>query len=390
MFKRSIEHDLQVAKSQFAALTVTGPRQSGKTTLLKTLYPEMVYCLLESPDTLARVRSDPRGYIELHMDKGIIFDEAQNLPEIFSYLQEYIDHNQTPGQFILSGSQNFLLLEQVSQTLAGRTAVLELLPLTYQEFLTDMMPIKSVWEYLFSGSYPGPYSKQLSRKIRYQSYITTYIERDVRQMMNIKDLAIFHQFLKLCAGRHAQILNVDALAVDAGISPKSAEAWLSLLEKSYILFRLKPYHRNFNKRLIKTPKLYFYDSGLVCHLLEIDSFEHLAMHHARGAIFEGFVICEIIKQYYNQLKTPNVFFWRDHRGDEIDVIIEKGDDVIAVEIKSSQTLTEDLFKGVKRWQKISTGTTKTCLIYAGSELEVFINNIDVFNWQNIPKLLETV
>ena len=292
-------------------------------------------------------------------------------------------------QFILSGSQNFLLLERVSQSLAGRSALLELLPLTYQEFLTQKaLKEYSVWEYLYFGSYPRPYKENLDHHLWYQSYIKTYIERDVRQIINIKDVVVFHRFLKLCAGRHAQLLNLASLAIDAGISLTTAKTWINLLETSYIIFLLRPYHKNFNKRLIKTPKLYFYDSGLVAHLLEIDSPQHLSIHGTRGGIFEGFIISEIIKCYYNNGKVPNVYFWRDHRGDEVDCIIERGNEFKSIEIKSTQTLTQDIFKSLLRWQEITSSKTNEYLIYAGNEKQQRIKNIHIINWENIPEIFK--
>ncbi|HLB42404.1 MAG TPA: ATP-binding protein [Gammaproteobacteria bacterium] len=387
MFNRLLGDFLEKTAAKFPVIVLTGPRQSGKTTLLRSLFPTMEYCLLEAPDVIDKIQSDPRGYFNLHLEEGIIFDEIQNLPEIFSYIQEYVDAAPRPKQFILSGSQNFLLLEQISQSLAGRCAILELLPLSYQEFLTQpSLKQYSVWEYLYFGSYPRPYKEKLDHRLWYQSYTKTYIERDVRQIINIKDTITFHRFLKLCAGRHAQLLNLASLAIDAGISLTTAKMWISLLETSYIVFLLRPYHKNFNKRLIKTPKLYFYDSGLVSYLLEIDSPQHLSMHSARGGIFEGFVISEIIKSYYHAGKIPNIYFWRDYRGDEVDCIIERGNEFKSIEIKSTQTLTQDIFNSLLRWQEITTAKTNGYLVYAGNKKQQTIKGICILNWENIPEL----
>lgn len=380
MFKRLLTNTLLKCTDSFSLVILTGPRQSGKTTILRTLLSDYAYTSLESPDALLEAKNDPRAFLERH--KKIIIDEVQNFPELFSYLQEYIDQSDE-YKFVLSGSQNILLLEKISQTLAGRGAILELLPLTYQEYLSyKTLPAVTLWEYLHSGGYPRPYHRGLDHKIWYNGYIRTYLERDVRSVINVKNLNQFQMFLKLCAGRHGQLLNMHSLSQDCGISHTTASQWLRILETSYIVYRLQPYYRNFKKRLVKTPKLYFYDSAIVCHLLGIESASHLQQHVARGAIFEGYVISEIVKTYFSKGQIAPIYFWRDHTGNEVDLLIEKNGELTAVEIKSSKTLQKGVVKSLLQWQKIS-GTTKeqSYLIYAG-ENNSELAGIKIKGWKD--------
>ena len=369
MFKRNLRNTLTKAAQSFYAVSVVGPRQSGKTTLLKDLFKDHQYLNLENPDTLEKVKADPRGFFQ-NSDKKWIIDEAQEYPELFSYLLGFIDENKIPGQFILSGSQNFLLLEKISQSLAGRVAILELLPLTHQEFTADpQYAHHSLWDILYQGTYPGPYSNQTPTDLWYKSYVTTYLQRDVRQVIQVKDLSKFHLFLKLCAGRHGQLLNLTDIGNACGISRSTVSEWLNLLELSYITFRLQPYYKNFNKRLVKTPKLYFYDPGLVCHLLGIESAEHVQMHEARGALFEGYIITDIAKAYMIQGKQPPLYFWNNNKGFEVDLIVEKGSHLHAVEIKSSATFSTDFLRQLDKWRTLGPETQNSpcSLIYSGDE-----------------------
>ncbi|MES2663526.1 MAG: ATP-binding protein [Pseudomonadota bacterium] len=386
MFERTLKPILLHAASSFRVLLLTGPRQSGKTTLLRTLFPDFQYLSLESPDRLEQIKSDPRGV--LNQATLWLIDEAQTYPELFSYIQEYVDDPNKNYRFILSGSQNFLLAEKVSQSLAGRVAILELLPLSYSEFATHphLEPLP-LWHYLFKGSYPRPYQEKIDTYLWYESYLRTYLERDVRQLINVKDLSKFQLFLRLCAGRHGQLINLNSMSNDCGVSQTTLTQWLSILEQSYVLFRLQPYFKNFNKRLVKTPKLYFYDTALVCHLLNIDSAEHLSLHSARGAIFEGFVITETIKHFLNQGKRAPVFFWRDHAGLELDLLIELGNSLTAIEIKSSETYTSELLKGLKKWIQIASNAhIKSALIYAGAD-SMTTEKINIVPWQKTDDYL---
>ena len=388
MFTRLLASDIKEAATSFYAVSVVGPRQSGKTTLLKQLFPEYTYLNLENPDTLALLKSDPRGFFSKPSGKWIL-DEAQQYPELFSYLLGFIDQYKSKGQFILSGSQNFLLMEKISQSLAGRIAIFELLPLTYTELQTNgVFADAPIWNLLYQGSYPGPYHENLKTPVWYKSYVKTYLERDIRQLINVKDLSQFHLFLKLCAGRHGNILNLSELGSLCGISHTTAKEWLNLLEISYITYRLQPYYRNFNKRLVKSPKLYFYDSGLVCHLLGIESPEHVELHPARGALFEGYVISEVIKQQIAQSKTPQVYFWNAHKGFEIDLLVEEPNCLKVAEIKSSATFTRDFLKQVKNWQHLEKGDLRSnsYVIYAGDE-SFDIHGTKVLSYKNLTHML---
>lgn len=383
-FQRDISETLLMTAKQFPLTYLTGPRQGGKTTLLRELFTEHDYINLENPDTYRRVEGDIRSFLEQH--PPLIIDEAQQLPELFSYLQGHVDQLNRPNPIILSGSQNFLLSEKINQTLAGRTAVLELLPLSFHEYQShkQLSPL-SLWEFLFYGGYPRPYQEQLDHTIWMNSYIRTYLERDVRNLMQVRDLNTFQRFLHLCAGRHGQLLNLSELANDAGISQTTASNWLNMLEASYITFRLKPYHNNFNKRVTKTPKLYFYDSGVVCHLLGIESTDHLKLHAHRGHIFEGFIISEFIKKFHSQGKQAPVYFWRDHRGMEIDLLIEKGQTLQAIEIKSSATFHPNFTKNLTAWQKLSAHPPSSCQVIYTGESSYPYQDMQITAWNEIDQ-----
>tara|TARA_R110000868_G_scaffold158036_3_gene385788 strand:- start:35544 stop:36704 length:1161 start_codon:yes stop_codon:yes gene_type:complete len=385
MFKRDIETTLQKGINSFPVIVVTGPRQSGKTTELRKLLPDYAYVSFESADTLLDAQDDPRGFLKRYPD-GLIIDEAQHYPEIFSYIQEIVDADPKPGQYVLSGSQNFLLAEQVSQTLAGRAVILELLPLSYREYLTDAAPIDNMWEYLYTGSYPRPYHEKLDTDLWYNSYIRTYLERDVRSIVNVKNLSTFQLFLKLCAGRHGQLLNMNNLAQDCGLSHTTISQWLNILEASYIIYRLQPYHNNFKKRQVKTPKLYFYDSAIVCQLTGIESPEHLQTHSSRGAIFEGFVLSEIQKHYYAKGKRAPLYFWRDQSGNEVDGIIERAGDVTAIEIKSSATASKSLLTSLQKWQNISGNKPEDSQLIYGGDKSLSLENINIRPWNDLSFL----
>ena len=367
MFQRAIQETLEKSVKMFPVTFLTGPRQSGKTTLLKQLFPDFRYITLESPDQLAKIQSDPRDY--LSSTTMWCIDEAQNFPELFSYIQEFVDHQ--GYKFILSGSQNFLLFDKITQSLAGRTAILQLLPLSYPEYRTDAPD--NFDHFLFHGSYPRVYHEKLDVHMWYQSYIATYLERDIRTLSMVGDLVKFHNFIKLCAGRHGQLLNITALAVDAGVSQPTANHWLSILEASYIVFRLQPYFNNLGKRVVKTPKLYFYDTSLVCQLYGIENVEHMRMHSAYGSLFEGFVITEMIKEFLNKGRTPAVYFWRDHTGHEIDMMVERWGKLEAFEIKSSATFSKKWLQGLSFFKSFDC---RLNIVYKGKE-QFQVQNINV-------------
>ncbi|MEI8321360.1 MAG: ATP-binding protein [Alphaproteobacteria bacterium] len=381
MFKRQIANLLLTEAKKFRAFALVGPRQSGKTTLLRELFPDYKYISLESPDTLELVTEDVRGFFANPTQNWII-DEAQNSGKLFSYLQEFIDDPKRTNKFILSGSQNFLLQKNISQSLAGRIGLYELLPLTYKEFKSDKkISAISLWDYLFQGQYPRPYHENLPTRKWFESYLKTYVERDVRLIENIKDLTKFRLFIKLCAGYHGQQLNVLQISVDTGVSQTTIHNWISILEASFLIFRLQPYYKNYNKRLVKTPKLYFYDSAIVCHLLGIDSAEHLQTHSAKGAIFEGFVISEFIKTLNNRGENRNFYYWKMYGGGEIDLLIDSHPLKI-IEIKSGATFQKTFVEKLMDFQQLSDDDAEGFLIYAGDEAFSF-KNIQITPWTDI-------
>lgn len=365
MIPRILTAVLREAHTHFPVLFLTGPRQSGKTTLLRATFPEMDYVSLENPDKRRFASEDPYYFLG-QFKSGAIIDEAQHVPELFSYMQGLVDEH-PERRFLLSGSQNFLLLERISQSLAGRTAVLTLLPLSMRE-LSLLSRVEDYHALAFRGFYPRLYDAQVPTGLFYSSYIQTYIERDVRMVKNIGDLGLFSTFLRLCAGRAGQLLNLSSLASDVGISVNTAKAWLSLLEASYIVYQLRPHHVNFNKRLVKTPKLYFHDTGLLCNLLDIRSPEELSSHYAKGAVFENMVVMELVKSYQHRGKVPHTWFWRDHKGNEVDVLLDQSGQLTPIEIKAGQTINGSFFKNLIYWCGLSG--QEPCgarLIYGGEE-----------------------
>lgn len=384
---RYIEKELKTAALDYPVVALLGPRQSGKTTVLKKVFPHYNYVLLEDLDQLDFALSDPRGFLKHHSNEhGLIIDEAQNAPDLFSYLQGIVDENNTPGKFILSGSQNFYLSEQISQTLSGRVCILTLLPLTLSEIKTTERYADQYETMLFQGQYPRVYANEIDPHKWYLNYIRTYIERDVRQIKNITDLHLFQKFLGLCAGRVGQIVNWSELANDCGITTKTVTSWISLLEASYLVFLLYPHHANFNKRMIKSPKLYFFDTGIVCALLKISSIDQLKTHYLKGSIFESFVISELMKLYFNAGMAPHVYFWRDQSKNEVDCIVETGQSVIPIEIKSSQTINTKFFDGLTYWNKLAEkDPCNSFLIYGGSENQKRSKG-QVLSWNSIDTL----
>ncbi len=388
MFQRVIQKVLRERLGQFPVVVLTGPRQAGKTTLLQSSFSEYDYINLESISSLDRVRLDTQAILGKHYTHGLIIDEAQKYPELFSYVQVMVDERKQKGQFILSGSQNFVLSKHITQSLAGRAAILGLMPLSYPEYLTNAVlgPL-DVWSWLYHGGYPRPYNDDIPVDVWLDSYVQTYLERDVRDLLAVQDLETFKRFLKFCAGRHGQLLNISQLAIDAGISRTTAEQWLNILESSYILFRLPPYYKNFSKRLIKSSKLYFYDSGLVCYLLGIQSADHLSIHAARGAIFEGYVISEVKKYFLNSGKSQALYFWRDSNGLEIDCLLERGDKLIAIEIKSTQTYRTDLLKNLFKLKGLIDQPSELALVYAGDSF-IGSDKVNLISWNDIELLFK--
>lgn len=366
MLHRQAAQVVQEKAKQYPVIAITGPRQSGKSTLSKMLFPRKAYCNLEAPDNRQFALEDPRRFLAQY-PQGAILDEIQHCPELFSYIQVIVDEKKQPGQFILTGSQQFGLQQKISQSLAGRAGYLQLLPFTLHELQSNNLAPDNLDTLLFNGLYPPLYDRKIQPKFWFSDYIMTYLERDVRQQLNIQNLTTFQRFLQLCAARTGQLLNLSSLANDCGVTHNTAKSWLSVLEASYVLYLLPPHHKNFNKRLMKAPKLYFYDTGIAAQLLGIQSPQQIATHPLRGELFETWVVGEFIKNRFNQGLLSNLYFWREHHGHEIDLLIEQGNKLIPIEIKSGQTLTSDYFKQIDYWHRVSQSGEEAWLIYGGQD-----------------------
>ena len=370
MIPRKLANKLLELSKGFPVVSLTGPRQSGKTTLVKSVFSDYTYVSLENTDTVLAAQEDPRRFLAAHQDSGVIIDEAQRAPELFSYLQGIVDASKKMGRYILTGSQNFLLLENITQSLAGRTAIVHLLPFSADEIKPAKLLGDSLDKTMFKGMYPPLYDRPVAPTDFYPSYIETYLERDVRSIKNIGSLALFRKFIQLCAGRCGQLLNMTCLGNEIGVDHKTIRSWISVLEASFIIFLLQPYHRNWNKRLVKQPKLYFYDTGLLCSLLNLRNADDLANHHLRGSIYENYVITEHLKGQLHAGIKPSVYFWRDHSGHEVDMIVEQGTTLKAIEIKSTTTLNPELFKGLRWFSKQANLPPDDCvLVYGGEEAQ---------------------
>jgi predicted AAA+ superfamily ATPase len=386
MIERSAAPTLQELAQSFPVVAVTGPRQSGKTTLVKTIFPDKPYVSLEDLDIRDFATIDPKGFLSQYPD-GAILDEVQRCPDLFSYLQSIVDHNQRPGQFILTGSQQFGLLSGITQSLAGRVAMLSLLPFSLGELQNSQTAPDSVEKLLFQGLYPPIYDRQPNPVHWYDNYIRTYVERDVRQLINVRDLNTFQRFVRMCAAHTGQLLNLSSLANDCGINHMTAKAWISVLEASYLVTLLSPHFNNFNKRLVKSPKLYFLDTGLAARLLGLQTQEQLALHPQRGALFETWVVSELLKARFNQALSSNLYFWRDHIGNEVDILVEKTNQLVPIEVKSGQTLAPDFLKGINHWLQLAgESADKGWLVYGGSQNQTR-QNIQVVSWQDMEPLV---
>jgi len=383
MLNRIIEYKLLEMATKFPVLAITGPRQSGKTTLCKKLFKDYRYVTLENPDNKEFAQSDPKGFLEEYNDK-VIIDEVQNVPELFSYIQGIVDESKKTGQYILTGSQNFLLLEKISQTLAGRIYIYHLLPFSYHELKAKYK--QGLLANIFKGGYPRIYDKKIQPLDFFPSYTQTYLERDVRNILNVKNINKFGAFLKLCAGRIGQIFNSSNIANELGVDHKTVMSWLSILEASFIVYRLQPWYTNFNKRTIKSPKIYFYDTGLACYLLGLKNEKEIMLHFAKGALFENYIINEHLKNRWNNGLQLSSYFWRDSSGNEIDLLIDEGENIKIVEIKSGKTIKTDFFKNLNRFEKLAKDfSVKKYLIYGGEKSQKR-TIAQIFSWDEVTRL----
>ncbi len=379
---RQIAAVIKAQQSKFPVLALTGPRQSGKTTLLQMLFDDYRYISLENPNTRAFAIEDPVGFLNQY-DQKVIFDEVQRAPQLFSYIQGRVDASKMMGQYILSGSQNFHLLNNITQTLAGRVALFKLLPLDFTELKSNSLLAKSYAETSLKGFYPAIFDRDIDPLVFYANYVQTYIEKDVTELINIRDIKQFRTFLSLCAGRAGQLLNVSALANECDIAHNTAKAWLSILESSYIIFLLQPYHQNFNKRLIKSPKLYFYDTGLLNYLLEIRTTHELIENRLKGQIFENMIVAEYEKKNQHLYQHHDYYFWQDSNGHEVDLLMKTNQCFAVFEIKATQTISSGLFKEMDRFEAIAApAQVSKTLIYGGNEDEKR-TKYSVLGWKNI-------
>ena len=365
MIDRKLKDSIKENIAYFPIVTVTGPRQSGKTTLIRTMFPDMPYYSLENPDTLAMAMDDPMAFLMQHSE-GMVLDEVQNAPQLLSYLQGVVDEHRD-RKYILSGSSQFSLQNSISQSLAGRTAVLELLPVSLAE-LNGIAPLDDPDHLTFSGFYPAVMAGDNVPHLFYPAYVRTYLERDVRSLLQVKDLYRFQTFLRLCAGRVGSLFNASELSNEVGVSVNTVLSWLSILQASYIVFMLHPYFENSRKRLTKTPKLYFHDTGLACYLLGIGSEQQLASDRMRGHLFENMVIADIVKRFSNEGRTPELMFYRDSNGNEVDLLVAKGQAIEAYEIKSSATYNSS-FESVfgKLTPALDARLTRRAVVYGGRQ-----------------------
>lgn len=385
--KRTIESSIKYYAKKYPVLAVTGPRQSGKTTMLKTMFPKYTYISLENPDLREFATTDPNGFFKYYSG-NLILDEIQQTPALFSYIQTLVDASGKMGQFILSGSQNFHLMQHITQSLAGRVALFKLLPFDFEELQQANLLPDNYEEILVKGSYPAIFDRALSSKVFYANYLQTYVEKDLKQLIDVRDLRQFRNFISLCAARSGQLVNLNSLGNECGISQPTAKAWLSVLESSYIVFLLQPYHVNFNKRIVKTPKLYFYDTGLLCHLLKITNPQSIQLHPLKGSLFENLIVAEAFKQNDHKYLHADFCFWRDASGNEVDLLVEHNDKLSIAEIKASSTIKNEHFKGLNYFGALEGSNVKSKnLIYTGA-LNQKRSQLNVVSWKETGAILK--
>lgn len=383
MIPRDITAEAKLLLKQFRALCLTGPRQSGKTTLSRMLLKDKPYVNFEDPVVQQAFEEKPEDFMRRYKN-GAVFDEAQRVPELFRYLQVLLDQQSARGQFIITGSNNFLLQENISQSLAGRAGYLSLLPLSYSE-LVNVNKNQQLNEIILTGGYPEIWEEKLSPPKWINSYVQTYVQRDVRQLRNISNLGTFNRFIRLCANYAGQIVNREELAKQLSVDTKTIQAWLGLLENSYLLFLLQPWHKNLNKRIIKSPKLYFYDSGLLCTLLNIKSKTGLSAHPSYGSIFENWCVSEILKNRMNLGESNPLYYFRDSAGNEIDLVLEKENETLAIEVKATKKINSDHLKGLRYWEKYTNGQPGI-ILYQGKDISTIEKNSHILSWSEIKDI----
>jgi hypothetical protein len=383
--RRIIKKEMDIYKKKYPILAVTGPRQSGKTTFLKTEFSDYIYLNMENPDLRNYAEKDPNAFLKQY-DKYIILDEVQRVPFLFSYIQAKVDNDKIMGQYILSGSQNFPLLQNITQSLAGRVALFKLLPFDLGEMKSAKLLNKDFAYNLQKGFYPAIYDRDIPSKVFYSNYIQTYIERDLSDLIHVKDLKLFRNFILLCAARAGQLLNLNSMANECGISQPTAKAWISVLETSYIVFQLQPYYKNFNKRITKSSKLYFYDCGLLCHLLKIKDANAIRTSTHKGNLFENFVVSEFVKNNYHKNLLRDIWFWRDAVGHEVDLIWQDDEQLNLIEIKASETIMSDMFKGLHYFEKIAPELVKTKTLIHTGDFNQNRTDAKVTSWNIVEKI----
>ena len=386
MYQRLLTPKTLELSKHYPVVAITGPRQSGKTTLVRNAFAEKAYVSLEDPDVRGFASSDPRGFLSSYPE-GCVLDEVQRVPDLLSYIQTRVDALGKEGLYVLTGSFHFGLMEGISQSLAGRVALLHLLPLAVAELVPTNEVPESLNDLLIQGLYPRVHDKGLDPQEWYGNYVDTYLERDVRTVTRVTDLARFQTFLRMCAGRSGHLVNLSSLGDDCGITHNTARSWLSVLQASFIVFLLQPHHRNFNKRLVKTPKLYFHDPGLLCYLLGIRDPGTLSLHPMRGQVFETWVISELLKGRYNRGLRENLYFWRDSAGHEVDCLVDQGDPLLPIEIKSGETLTGDSFKGLRFWHGLSGQPSGLGYLFYGGHLDQQRKEATVLGWRSFALTL---
>ncbi len=385
MIKRDIEDKIVKSANKYAAVSITGPRQSGKTTIAKKLFPRHEYVNLESIRDLDSVKSDPVGFIE-SIKLGVVIDEIQRYADLLSFIQVSIDEDYQPGKYIITGSQNLLLLDKVCQSLAGRVSIIKLLPLSINELHPVSDVTENLIELMHKGFYPAIYDKDFDPGEYYENYINTYVERDVRSIQNIEDLSSFTRFLQILASRIGQLLNLSEIGSRVGVSHKTIKSWISILEASYIILLLEPHFKNFGKRIIKSPKVYFTDIGLATSLLKLDTKKEVNNYHAFGSLFENLVILDLYKNILNRSLTSKLFFFRDKSGNEVDILVDKGSEIIPIEVKSSMTYNKRFLKGIEYYNELQQNfDSKGVLVYSGDTMRS-MRGIKILNYNDIPKI----